>query len=70
MADSLPSVREPLQWEHWELPYSVIQKWVNPHFQIIKDSAIEIAQAISETLLKASEPILNAEEIDRRGQDS
>ena len=39
MADSNSGVREPLRWEHWKLPYSVIEKWVNPHFQIIKDSA-------------------------------
>jgi hypothetical protein len=39
MADSIPSVREPLVWAHWKTDSSVIETWVNPKFQIIKDSA-------------------------------
>jgi GTP1/Obg family GTP-binding protein len=39
MADSIRSVREPLRWAHWKTDSSVIETWVNPYFQIIKDSA-------------------------------
>ena len=39
MADSIPYVREPLRWAHWKTDGGVIETWVNPHFQIIKDSA-------------------------------
>jgi GTP1/Obg family GTP-binding protein len=28
-----------LQWAHWKTDSGVIETWVNPHFQIIKDSA-------------------------------
>ena len=39
MADNDVLVREPLRWAHWRTDSSVIETWVNPHFQIIKDSA-------------------------------
>ena len=39
MVDSITSVREPLKWAHWKTDSGVIETWVNPKFQIIKDSA-------------------------------
>ncbi len=39
MADQHVSVHERLQWAHWKTDSGVIETWVNPHFQIIKDSA-------------------------------
>jgi hypothetical protein len=39
MADNDVLVREPLRWAHWKTDSGVIETWVNPHFQIIKDSA-------------------------------
>jgi hypothetical protein len=39
MTDSISSIREPLRWTHQKTASSVIEKWVNPHFQIIKDLA-------------------------------
>ena len=35
----MTTAREPLQWAHWKTDSSVIETWVDPHFQIIKDSA-------------------------------
>jgi hypothetical protein len=39
MVETNSSVRAPLRWAHWKTDSGVIETWVNPHFQIIKDSA-------------------------------